>query len=230
MRVTAPRFAAPTKRHNTKYTLGPGEFLLDSLPPELSEFEGIIPLTVILDPTVGEEVALYWFDRTPFMRELAAVRPFQFVMGSGLFRSDFGPLMWLLFYVANPPPAAQPVTSAECILNPFDATQISIFRRLANQTYWHLTLVGANDKVANFFEFENDYDLDGALDTMDAACRSLHVTDFTRASQQPCERFSPDDLYRTTGVEYLVTSALHDNGRKCSDYGRVTERWRNVFR
>ncbi len=157
--------------------------------------DGLTPMSVVMDLTVGEEVALYWLDRTPFVHELAAIRPFQFFLRSGLFRSDFGPLMWMLFYVPNPAGDSQPFASVECHLNPSEPSQVSLWRRLAHQTHWHLTLLGAGDEVADFFELENCYGLADALDTMEQACRGMRVTDFMRAKQQFWDRYSMDDLY-----------------------------------
>lgn len=157
--------------------------------------DGLMPLPAIIDSTVGEEVALYWIDHTPFVHELAAIRPFQFFLRSGLFRSDHGPLMWMLFYVPNPAGNPQPFASVECHVNPFEPSQVALWRSLANQTHWHLTLLGAGNEVEDFFEFENRYGLAEALDTMDEACRGMHVTDFMRAKQEFWDRYTMDDLY-----------------------------------
>jgi hypothetical protein len=194
-----PECAAQAKnvmRHNTKLALGPGHFKVHDFPQALAGQSGILPMPVIIDLTVGEEVGLYWLDPTPFIHDLAAVRPFQLFMRGGLFRSAHGPLMWLLFYVPNPKPEPQPFASVECHINPCDAEQVGIWRRLANQTHWHLTLLGAGNEVADFFEFENIFGLDDALDTMEQACGGMRVTDFMAAKQEFWDRFTMDDLYR----------------------------------
>ena len=108
-------------------------------------------------------------------QKLAAIHPFQLFLRSGLFRSDFGALMWMLFYVPNPAGDPQPFASVEYHLNPFEPSQVSLWHRLADQTHWHLTLIGVKNDVANFFEFENHYGLAEALDMMMrlvAACKS----------------------------------------------------------
>jgi len=183
------------KQHNTKYTQSKGHFEVDSFPASLATIDGLVPLPVIVDSTVGEEVVLYWLDRSPFVHELAAIRPFQFFLRLGLFHSDFGPLMWMLFYVPNIVPTPQPFASVECHLNPFDATQVFRWRQLAAQTYWHLTILGADNEVAAFFEFENDFGLADALDTMENACRGLRTTDFMRVKQAFWDRYTMKDLY-----------------------------------
>src|SRR6266446_10016225 len=148
-----------TTRTNTKLILGPGRFQVHDLPAELAGRSGMVLIPVFIDLTVGEDIGLYWLDRTPCVRELAAIRPFQLFLRGGLFRTDFGPLMWQLFYVPNPRPGPQPFASVECHLNPCDPRQVALWRKLADQTHWHLTLLGAGDKVEDFFEFENDFRL-----------------------------------------------------------------------
>ena len=84
----------------------------------------------------------------------------------------------------------------ECHINPAEPQHVNTWRRLANQTHWHLTLIGADNEVADFFEFENDFDLDIALDTMLDTCRGMHVTDFMAAKNEFWKSFTVDDLYK----------------------------------
>ena len=184
-----------TIRRNTKLTLGPGKFEVHEFPAALDNQSGMVLVPVNIDLTVGEEIGLYWLDRTPFVRELAAIRPFQLFVRGGLFRTEFGPLMWQLFYVPNPKPEPQPFASVECHLNPCDPKQVALWRSLASQTHWHLTLLGAGNEVADFFEFENVFGLEDALDTMEQACRGMRVTDFMAAKQAFWNKFTMDDLY-----------------------------------
>lgn len=186
------------KQQDTKFTLGPGRFSVTSFPPALEGQSGLLPLPVTIDLTVGEEIALYWLDRTPFIREVARIRPFQFFIKSGLYHTDFGPLMWLLAYVPTPKPSPQPFAAMECHINPCECSQMALWRRLANQSHWHLTLLGAGNKVADFFEFENIFRLDGALDAVEQACRGMHVTDFLAAKRQFSDRFTMDALFSMT--------------------------------
>lgn len=144
---------------------------------------------------VGEEVSLYWLDRTPFVHDLARIRPFQLFLRTGLFRSDFGPLMWLLFYVPNPQQNPQPFASMEYHINPSNNEQIALWRRLANQSHWHLTLLGAGNEVADFLEFENTFGLNEALDRMEEVCCGMRVTSFDAARQQFWNTYTMDDLY-----------------------------------
>jgi len=58
-----------------------------------------------------------------------------------------------------------------------------------------LTLLGADNMVTDFFEFENLFGLDDALDKLEQACRGMVVTDFMAAKQAFWDRFTMDDLY-----------------------------------
>lgn len=49
-------------------------------------------------------------------------------------------------------------------INPFEPSHLEMFRKLARQTHWHLILIGANDEVVDFYEFENTYDLEKTLE------------------------------------------------------------------
>jgi hypothetical protein len=184
------------KRHNTKFTRSIGQVKVYSFPRELSHCDGLLPLRAVLDLTVGMEVGLYWLDHSQFVHELAAIRPFQLFLKTGLYRSSFGPLFWMLFYVPNPAPIPQPFAAMECHVNPNDIEQVAILRQLANQTHWHLTLLGQNNSVADFFEFENNYDLDNALDVIQAIHPGNSDCDFALTKQEFSENYSLEDLYR----------------------------------
>lgn len=178
---------------NTKYTLGIGQLEAGSFPPELANSDGLITLPVIFDPSVGVEIGLFWLDRTPFVKQLAAIRPFELFLRTGIFHSTCGPLMWMLFFV--PKNSLMPFASVEYYLNPSDPTHISHMRRIAYQTHWHLMILGAGNKVADFFEFENNFDLNEKLDSMEEECRGMRVTDFMRAKQEFWDTYSMDDLF-----------------------------------
>lgn len=154
-----------------------------------------MPLSVVIDLTVGDEVALYWRDSTSFINELSAIHPFQLRLRAGLFRSDFGPLMWMLFYVPNPRATPQPFASMECHVNPQSPSQLELWRRLANQSHWHLSLVNSGNKIVNFFEFENTFGLDAALDSVEHVCAGIPVMDFNRAKKHFWDTYTMDDLY-----------------------------------
>jgi hypothetical protein len=193
-------------RQNTKYNLGPGHFQVHDFPPQLAVCNGLVPIPVIIDLIVGEEIGLYWLDRTPFIQKLASIRPFRLMLKTGVYRSAYGPLMWLLFYVPNPQPEPQPFASVECHINPSEVSQVNMWHRVANQTHWHLTLLGADNEVADSFEFENDFGLDTSLPMMTQACQGLPVTDFMRAKGEFWKTYTMDDLYRMRATQQGIMS------------------------
>jgi hypothetical protein len=73
---------------------------------------------------------------------------------------------------------------------------MDLWRRSGNQTHWHLTLVGAANQVAGFYEFENIFGLDVALNTIIRACRGIAVTNFMLAKEEFWKNYTMDDFYR----------------------------------
>jgi hypothetical protein len=185
---------APIK--NTKYTMGRRQASVGSFPSRFHGHNGIVPMRSLIDSSVGQEVALYWLDQTSFVTELAAVRPFQLFMKSGCCPGEFGSLPWLLFYVPNPDDTApQPFAASDCYINVSSPDQLRLWRDLANQTHWHLTLLGANNVVHDFFEFENHFGLDQALDTMELMCGMMPTKDFMRAKKDFLDANTVEDMY-----------------------------------
>ena len=66
-------------KQNTKLTLGNGRFSVDDFPVELKNHNGLVAMPAIIDFTIGEEIVLYWIDRTPFIKEVAAQKPLRLV-------------------------------------------------------------------------------------------------------------------------------------------------------
>jgi hypothetical protein len=68
---------------NNQWTHGKTHFVLPPLPPEFRAAEGIIPWRLALDPNVGSEIVLLLLDRTPFVEDLAKIRPFDLRLKTG---------------------------------------------------------------------------------------------------------------------------------------------------
>lgn len=183
-------------RLNNKWPGHPVEFDFTLLPSELHSAEGIMPVPLSLDERVGTESVLILFDRTPFIHQLAATRPFDLMMKSGLVRTDFGPLMFILFWIPNPSDPSEPMTAVDCHINPLDSRSMSPWRDLARQSYWHLFLVDSQNQQQEFFEFENRYGLGEALDTATEACTGMDSVDFVLAKQDFCARYDIPNLLR----------------------------------
>ena len=61
---------------SNKWLHGKTTFAIPPLPPQFRTAEGIMPWNLVLDPKVGSEMVLLLLDRTPFILDLAKVRPF----------------------------------------------------------------------------------------------------------------------------------------------------------
>ncbi len=158
--------------------------------------DGFLPLPVVLDPAVGEDVALFVRDQTPFMEELSRVKPFRLMVKNGCARNEFGPVVFLLFWVENPMIPGTPFAAWDCYLDPKNDSQVRMWRALASQTHWHLFLIGTAGQQRGFFEFENNYDLGGALDFFDESCRDIATIDFNRAKRRFMDEHAMEDLFQ----------------------------------
>jgi hypothetical protein len=183
---------------NTKWRHGPTNFQLADVEVELGlgPRDGLFPIPVIIDEAVGEEVVLYLRDQTPFMQALKRVRPFQLFLKVGVGRNHFGPVPFLLFYVPNPRDESHYFVAYDLYLDPGSNSQVALWRKLANQTHWHLFLVGAGNQQEDFFEFENNFRLGESLDSIQAACENIQMIDFDRAKAEFGDKYSIKDLYR----------------------------------
>jgi hypothetical protein len=187
----------PLPRRNTHWHHGRTRFEIPPLDDYIGPRDGFFPITVILDPEIGEEVILIIRDQTPFMDALRQVEPFRLMMKNGCARNDYGPVVFFLFWVENPADPGQPFGSWDCYLDPKNETMTRIWRTLAAQTHWHLFLVGEGGRQENFFEFENNYRLAEALDFFDEACRNIQTIDFNRARYLFMDQNTLEDLFNT---------------------------------
>ena len=188
------------KKHNA-WLHGKTRFEIPPLDDHMGMRDGFLPMPVTLDPTVGEEVILFIRDQTPFMTELRQVSPFRLMLITGCARNDFGPLVFFLFWVADPANPAAPFAAWDCYLDPKNPTQMRLWRTLAFQTHWHLFLVGVGGQQQNFFEFENCYGLAEALDSAEEACGDIATIDFNRAKERFMNEHSIEEIFMSRHVE-----------------------------
>jgi len=170
--------------------------VLPELPKAFSSCEGIVPCNLTLDPKIGTETVLLYFDRTPFIYEIAEIRPFDFLMKSGLIRTSHGPVLFHLFYVPDPNNSSEPFVAVEAFVNPLDPEFMQKWRDIARQSHWHLVLVGKQNEVVDFFEFENTFDLGETLDQVEHVCESMTGESFEVAKDELYNLYSVMDLYR----------------------------------
>ena len=84
---------------NNKWRHGPTNFALPDVEVEARTWarDGLFPVAIKIDDELGEEVALYLRDQTPFMNELKRVRPFQLFLRAGAGRNRWGSVPFLPF-------------------------------------------------------------------------------------------------------------------------------------
>ncbi len=196
LREEPPTAYGQTDRRNTKYSLSPGKFWVEGLPPVLNGITGILPLPMILDLTVGEEVVLCWREPTPFADQFASIRPFSLYLNTGMFRSGFGPLMWMVFFVTEGSEQSPHLAAAECLVNPDSEIQLALWRRLSKQTHWHLVILDGRNQVKRFLEFPNNFELSRALGLMAQVCSGSEMTNFERAQEEFSQAFPLETLLK----------------------------------
>jgi hypothetical protein len=82
---------------DNKWRHEPTRFEIPYLGPVLSQFDGLLPIRVALDPDVGSEVVLFLHDQTDFMDRLKNVKPFLLHTKTGVARNEYGPVGFILF-------------------------------------------------------------------------------------------------------------------------------------
>jgi hypothetical protein len=170
------------------FELGPTP-LIDAIPG------GILPMQAVLEEGIGTETVLLLVEKTPFIHELARLRPFNLYLKTGAVRTSHGPLIFLLFYVPNPSEPQTPFMMVDCHLDPFNPSVLAVWRDLARQTHWHLVLVDGKGEVYDLFEFENVYGLGEALHQLVTACKGMAHGNFSAAKEEFCRDYDLEGLY-----------------------------------
>lgn len=157
--------------------------------------EGILPMSLAVEDRIGTETALILLDRTPFIYELAKVRPFNLMLKSGVVRTSHGPVAFFLFWFPDPRQPQMPFASFDCHANPLDRVLMLPWRDLARQSHWHLILVDGKGQVVDVFEFPNEYGMADTLEQFDQVCQGMTCGDFLLAKSEFCERCSLEYLF-----------------------------------
>lgn len=180
---------------DNKWTHGKVKLILPPIPPVLLERSGVKPVPLIFDQNIGTEIALLITEPREKAREFGGRDITGFFLKSGLVKTSYGPICWLLFFFPSPV-TGQKVTY-ENVLNPKDEQQISIYRQLGKQKYWHVVIVDDQCDVVNFFEFRNNFRLLDALKQMQQVCYQLDVVHFGSAKAEYEATYSIEELLNT---------------------------------
>ena len=155
----------------------------------------VIPL-ISTNETGDPEIIIGWIDRTPFIYELAKLKPFAFNHKSLLYQTSHGFIVVELVYVVHPDIPNEMYAGFESYINLYNPQILTTYFELARQTHWHLFLIGHENEVVNFYEFENSYDLENTLNRAVKLTRNSPRGDFLRAKQEFTDTFSMEDLFR----------------------------------
>lgn len=181
-------------KHNNKWIHGEVNLVLPRPRIGFMKEVGIYYLHLVLDKNVGEEIVLIIYDPTDFIHDLRALKPFHFVTSSLAVNTSFGPVYSFLFWVADP---KDPSKSFALFDKPVDISKPQLIEpwvQLANQTHLHLLLVGENYEVEGFYEFENIFGFDEAVEII-SMLDSTRVIDFEKAEQEYFRDYSLLQLY-----------------------------------
>jgi hypothetical protein len=179
---------------DNKWIHGTVHFELPPLPHLYRTLPGIKPVPLVLDPEIGEEIVLLVTEPKAQICVFADCEKIEFYLRSGLVTTSQGPVFWMLF--SFPGLLAGQTIAYENSINPKDETQTAIYRRLAGQKYWHVIMADDSGAVMNFFEFENSYGLDRALESAVEVSADLQVSNFLGAKAEYENTYSIDHLLK----------------------------------
>ncbi|PKN57291.1 MAG: hypothetical protein CVU56_11650 [Deltaproteobacteria bacterium HGW-Deltaproteobacteria-14] len=150
---------------------------------------------VASDPGVGEEVVVALLAVTEEeARHLAATEPFRVGVVAGLIPTGHGPVLGVLWTVADPAGGWEPLVVHQSLLDPADATALAPFRRLAAQSCWHLAVLGPDHVVHRWAALDNHFGLGESLEACVELGRALGPTDIAAAARAIERRWTPLDV------------------------------------
>jgi hypothetical protein len=173
----APRHDNPWPRFRK---LDPPDFVAMFGPGAIG-VTGLMPVPVGLPGAAGVEVLLCLRVAETLAKELKRVGLVRLRVTGGHRVTPFGPIGFLVFWVPAPRSKSQPWTGFSFPINPFVAKEVELWRILAAQTFWHVYLMGKNDRLHDEYDLENSHDLDVTLDAIEAARGAAPMTDAARA-------------------------------------------------
>jgi len=171
----------------------------DIEPPDFPDFMWAgdnvwtVPATVF--PDVGQEALLFIIDPTDDARALASLKPFQLHCVAGAVGTPHGTIGYVVFAVMSPS-GGPPYAAWERFFDPFGDGEVIGLRALADQTHWHVIVLGRGPEVLNVLEFENVYEFEEALAGLSKVCGDQPLTDFQAAASSVQDRFTTLQLFQ----------------------------------
>jgi len=129
---------------------------------------GFVLEVATMHQSIGQEVLVLWFDRTPFLEGLSVNDTIDLRVRCGLAITEAGPIAFILWWRPSIEMGGLPYVK-EQILNPLHAGNRNTLHRLGNQKGLHVALVGSGPRILGLHEFENDYGFDELYSYMQAA-------------------------------------------------------------
>lgn len=180
---------------NTKWTIGEQTFDLGPLPEYMARFTGVMPAAFAVDPDVGDEVLLNVFDGAITATALAALGRLDLHVAAGVVSLAGGPVAYLVFLVPNPGEDSEPFAAYEVTLNLHDPEHLEPFLALAEQSHWHVVVIGEGLAVLDVVEIENVYELGATLASFVGVAADYPCTDFAAAKAELEATYTLADLW-----------------------------------
>ncbi len=191
---------------NTKWTQK-----VDIDPPELPESfwenPGVTPVIGTIDEAIGDEVMLLINDPSEGSERLSELDVFELNVGSGSVDTPHGALGFVLFIVPNQERPSEPHAVWEILFDPSDPGMVEPFEGLANQSHWHVLLLGPGPRILDILEFQNIYFLNSGLEDIRDYTKDKACTNFAEAVKSAHETYALEDLYAATTAENLESEA-----------------------
>lgn len=140
-----------------QWSHGPREFVLAPLPAEHIGRPGPMLMPMTFDAAIGEEVFLLLKEEPAFAQQYGQVAPLTLLATSGLMRTPFGIVPYIVWTVAAG-------TSAEAqfehFLNPGEMSTLRLLASAANQTHFKLIVADCvTSEVTAFVDYSNVFAL-----------------------------------------------------------------------
>lgn len=176
---------------DNKWEDGNVEFDLSKLPSNLFTSPRIKPLKLSKNNSLEEEVMLLHTQEKKNAKEFID-RDILISVKSGVIYTSNGPVCFILF--SFPDPATGDIYTYENTINPKNHDELSVYKQLADQKYWHVIIADYDRNVVTLFEFSNGYSLKDSLDKIESACQDMHVSDFKAAKAEYEKMYSVEQL------------------------------------
>lgn len=179
---------------NNGFRGGKTNFDISFPPGEYLPISGARFREVVLDPAIGNEVALFLIDQTDFAYEVKARVASDLRIKGGCARTNFGPVTFLLWWLP-PITNGMPFALYELRLNPCSPGTVQVLERLVSQTHLHVILIGPSQKLIDLCEYRNTFEFQN-LQGMETHCGDCERLDFKKANLEFETNYSLHGLFQ----------------------------------